>query len=129
MTWKGCGSTAIVYLASLQGINQELYEAATIDGAGIFKRLQKITIPQIAPIVILLFVRQIIGVFQVMSEPLIMTDGGPNNASMSLNLYSYFAAFRQFQPGRALAMGTITFVILIIVTMFYFKVKDKVEDF
>ena len=74
-----------------------------------------------------LFIMQVIGVFQVMSEPLAMTDGGPNNASMSLMLQSYLYGFRYFETGKSMAVSTITFLILIILTAFYFKVKNKVE--
>lgn len=127
MTWKGFGATAIVYLASLQGVNQELYEAAITDGAGIWERIKHITLPQISSILSLMFIMQVIGVFQVMSEPLAMTDGGPNNASMSLMLQSYLYGFRYFETGKSMAVSTITFLILIILTAFYFKVKNKVE--
>lgn len=127
MTWRGFGSTAILYLASLQGVNQELYEVASLDGAGIWKRIRHITIPQISGIIVLLFIMQIIGVFQVMSEPLTMTEGGPNNASMSLMLQAYFYGFRYFQAGRSMAVGAITFVILMSLTIIYFKMKKNAD--
>ncbi|MEG2583893.1 MAG: sugar ABC transporter permease, partial [Oscillospiraceae bacterium] len=127
MTWRGCGATMIMYLATLQGVNQELYEAATIDGAGFFVKLRYITFPYISPIMALLLVRQIIGVFQVMVEPMTMTGGGPNNASVSLGLQGYNYAFVYFQPERALALGVITFVILMGVTAYYFKINKKLE--
>lgn len=128
MTWQGCGGSMILYLASLQGINQELYEAAKIDGAGIVRRFMTVTLPAIFPIVLLQFVRQIIGVFQVMVEPMTMTGGGPNNASISLNLQGFNYAFKSFQPERALALGVITFAILMVVTCFYFKLQDKLGE-
>lgn len=128
MTWQGCGGSMILYLASLQGINQELYEAAKMDGAGVPMRFMCVTLPAIFPIILLQFVRQIIGVFQVMLEPMSMTDGGPNNASVSLNLQSFKYAFQNFQPERALALGVITFIILMIVTCFYFKAQKKFGD-
>ncbi|UVI29745.1 carbohydrate ABC transporter permease [Paenibacillus spongiae] len=125
MTWRGFGTSVILYLASLQGVNPELYEAASIDGAGIWKRVWHITLPQISPIISILLVLQIIGVFQVMYEPLTMTEGGPNNASMSLMLQSYFYAFRYFEAGRSLAVGVITFVFLLLFTIIYFKLNKK----
>lgn len=125
MTWQGCGGSMILYLASLQGINQELYEAAKIDGANIPTRFANVTLPAIFPIILLQFVRQIISVFQVMIEPMTMTGGGPNNASISLNLQGFNYAFKNFQPERALALGVITFLILLVVTAFYFKVQNK----
>lgn len=128
MTWKGFGSTAILYLASLQGVNQELYEAAMIDGAGVFRKFWNITMPSISGMFSLMLVMQIIGVFQVMYEPLTMTDGGPNNASISLMLTSYFYGFRFYQAGRAAAVGTITFMFLIGLTVLYFYLQNKNDD-
>ncbi|MEG1441988.1 MAG: sugar ABC transporter permease, partial [Oscillospiraceae bacterium] len=128
MSWKGFGASALIYLAALQGVSHELYEAATIDGAGIPRKIWSITLPQVSGIILLMFVRQIVGVFQVMMEPMIMTDGGPNNASLSLNLHTYLSAFRYYQIDKALALSVITFLILIVMTVFYFIVKKKVED-
>jgi multiple sugar transport system permease protein len=127
MTWRGFGSTAIIYLASLQGVNHELYEAAALDGAGVWRKLRSITLPQIAPIVGILLILQIIGVFQVLYEPLTMTEGGPNNASMSLNLLSYQYAFRYFQAGHSLAVGGVTFVILAVITVVYYRLNKQLQ--
>lgn len=127
MTWRGFGSTAIIYLASLQGVNHELYEAASLDGAGIWKRIRHITLPQISSIVGILLILQIIGVFQVLYEPLTMTEGGPNNASMSLSLLSYQYAFRYFRIGESLALGGITFVILMLITIVYYRLNKALE--
>ncbi len=127
MTWRGFGSTTIFYLAALQGINQELYEAARIDGAGIIRRTISITLPHVAPIALLMFVKQVIGIFQISAEPLAMTGGGPNGASLSLGLQSYFYMFNFFQPENALAVGGITFAILMIVNIFYFKLEKRLE--
>lgn len=130
MTWKGFGGTALIYLASLQGINQELYEAAIIDGANLVQRIRYITLPQIANIILLMLIMQIIGVFQVMAEPLTMTDGGPNNASTSLMLQSYFYAFRYFRADKSMALGVITFIILAILTVIYqvFSKKATLDE-
>lgn len=128
MTWRGCGSAMIMYLATLQGINQELYEAVRIDGGGLFRRLKTITLPHIMPVMLLLMIRQIIGVFQVMVEPMTMTGGGPDNASVSLSLQIYNYAFTYFQPERALALGVITFFLLIGITVFYFMADKKIGE-
>ena len=128
MTWKSFGSTVVIYLASLQGISQDLYEAATIDGASVIKKTIHITIPQIMPTALLMFVAQIISVFQTMNQPMIMTDGGPNNASLTLSLQAYYEAFRYMRADSSLAIGIISFVILLIMTVFYFKLQKKLED-
>ena len=125
MTWNGYGSTMLLYLAALQGVNRDLYEAALIDGAGIWRRLFKITLPKIAPTMLLLGVRQMIGVFQIMDQPLVMTDGGPNNATMSINLASYKMAFTYMQVDRSLALGVVAFGILLILTIAYFRLDKK----
>ncbi|MDY2871881.1 MAG: sugar ABC transporter permease [Eubacteriales bacterium] len=127
MTWKGFGGTAIMYLASLQGVNQELYEAAIMDGAGIFKRIFHITLPSIYPIISLMFIMQIIGVFQVMYEPMMMTSGGPNNASMSLLLLGYQYGFTYMKAGHSMAVSSITFVIILALVMVYFRVQKHLE--
>ncbi|WP_248927203.1 carbohydrate ABC transporter permease [Paenibacillus hamazuiensis] len=125
MTWRSFGATAIIYLAGLQGINHELYEAASLDGAGVWRKLRHITIPQISSFVGMLLILQVIGVFQVLYEPLTMTEGGPNNASMSLSLLSYQYAFRYFQAGQSLAVGGISFVIISLITIVYYLINKK----
>ncbi|MEG1441834.1 MAG: sugar ABC transporter permease, partial [Oscillospiraceae bacterium] len=87
-----------------------------------------VTLPQISGVALLMLVRQIIAVFQVMVEPMAMTGGGPNNASITLSLQAYQYAFRNFQVDKSLALGVITFLILMVLTVFYFKLKNKVED-
>lgn len=128
MTWNGCGATALYYFAALQGVSRELYEAALIDGAGFMKRFWSVTFPHISGIMLLFFVRQIIAVFSVMEQPLQMTDGGPNGASETLGLLSYRYAFKNFKPQLALAVGVITFLILVVFTCFYFYLDKKVEE-
>ena len=99
-----------------------------IDGAGVFRKFWNITLPSISGMFSLMLVMQIIGVFQVMYEPLTMTDGGPNNASISLMLTSYFYGFRFYQAGRAAAVGTITFLFLIGLTFLYFYLQRKNDN-
>ena len=118
----------LIYLAALQGVNRELYEVALLDGAGFFKRIIKITIPQISGVMLVNFVMQIIGVFQIMEQPLAMTGGGPNGASMSLGLLGYRYAFQNYKVGNALALNVVMFLMLIVLTIFYFAVKNKVEQ-
>lgn len=128
MTWQGFGSTVIFYMASLQGINQELYEAAAIEGAGFFARIRTITLPQLWGMMVLFFIRQIISVFQVMEQPLAMTGGGPNNASLSLALQGYKYAFVYNNIGSALALGVITFIMLLALTFLYFVLQKRFEN-
>ena len=130
MTWKGFAGTMLLYLTSLQSVSVELYEAAVLDGAGIWKRAWNVTRPQIEGTMLLCFVQQIISVFQVMEQPLAMTGGGPNGASYSLGyqLYEYGFNSGGKGTGQAMALGTIIFLILLVMTIFYFWLNKRVED-
>lgn len=130
MSWAGSPAAILLYFAVLQGVPAELYEAAIIDGAGIWKRIRYITLPSLEGLLLLNVVRQIIGVFQVLDQPLAMTGGGPNGASTSLSFQLYQYGFNSSGKGtgQAMALGVIIFLILIIFTCFYFKLNRKIED-
>ncbi len=128
LTWKGFGFTSIMYLASLQGINRELYEAAMLDGAGIWKRTVKITLPHMYPMILLFGVNQIKSVFTIMTEPLVMTGGGPNNASLSLGLQNYRYAFQYYDMASSYALGFVMFLILLCITLIYFRLEKKMNS-
>lgn len=129
-TWHGFAGTMLLYYASVQSVSVELYEAALIDGAGVWKRAWHVTRPQIEGILLLNLVRQIIGVFQIMEQPLAMTGGGPNGASVSLSyqLYQYGFNSGGKGTGQAMALGVIIFIILVVFTIFYFYLNKKVEE-
>ncbi|MFD3261708.1 carbohydrate ABC transporter permease [Paenibacillus lentus] len=127
ITWRNFGGTVLLYLASLQSINSDLYEAASLDGANVWRRFRSITLPQISGMIGLMLILQVSGVFQIFNEPLVMTEGGPNNASMTLMLQSYYYAFRSFQAGHSMALGVITFLILMVLTVVYFKMDKKLN--
>lgn len=127
MTWNGFGGTVLMYLGTLQGINNELYEAARLDGAGVWGRMRYIMFPHMKGVLALMFVQQIIGIFNITERPLTMTGGGPNGASLSLGLTNYFYAFKYAQFDRSLALGVITFIILIGLTVLYLNM-DKADE-
>ena len=129
-TWKNFGGTMILYYAAVQGTSVELYEAALIDGAGPWKRAWHVTRPQLEGILVLNLVNQIIGVFQIMEQPLAMTGGGPNGASISLGyqLYQYGFNSGGKGTGQAMALSVIIFLILIVFTIFYFWLNKRIED-
>ena len=127
LTWKGAGATTLLYIAGLQGIDPELYEAAIIDGAGIFKRIRYITLPCIYNLASTLLILQIISVFQILYEPLVMTNGGPNNASISIMHLVFKFAFERFDYPRAAAVSVIISLILIVLTLLYFKINKRKE--
>lgn len=128
MTWKSAGSTALVYLARLQGINQDHYEAAAMDGAGIWQRIFFITIPGLFSTCKTLFILQIIAVFQVLYEPMVMTGGGPNNASISLMQLNYRYAFQDMKIAQATALGVIIAIILVSLTCVYNFINRNSEE-
>jgi len=125
LTWKSAGATTLLYIAGLQGIDSELYEASIIDGANIWKRLRYITIPCIYNLARTLLILQVIAVFQIFYEPLVMTNGGPNNASLSIMQLVYRFAFERFDYPRASAVSVIISIILVILTAFYFKINKR----
>lgn len=129
-TWHGFAGTMLLYYAALQSVPVELYEAAIIDGAGTWKRIWHVTRPHLSGVLLLNFVRQIISVFQILEEPLAMTSGGPNGASVSLGyqLYQYGFNSGGKGTGQAMALGVIIFLILIVFTCFYFWLNKRVED-
>ncbi len=123
MTWKGAGATTLIYLAGLQGINPELYEAAIIDGANVRQRIAHITVPQLYNLGRTLLILQIIAVFQVLYEPLVMTNGGPNNASISLMQLVFRYAFERYDYSKAAAVSVIISVALVTLTLLYNKLN------
>lgn len=127
MTWTGMGGTAIYYFAALQGINRELYEAALVDGAGFLGRVRVVLVPYMKGMLLLFGIRQCISVFNLMEEPLQMTGGGPNNASMTLGLLNYKYAFQDFRPALALSLGVIMLITLTIFTVFYNHMDKKIQ--
>lgn len=126
--WHSFGSNTILYLAGLQSINNELYEACKIEGAGLRTRFRVVLLPHMAGTIMLLLVRQIIRVFQILEMPLVMTGGGPNRASLSMALQSYKYAFEYGQMDKGLASGVIIFFILIALTFVYMKVEKKFSE-
>lgn len=125
MTWRGAGATALIYMAGISGINPELYEAATLDGAGILQRIRYITVPNIFSLGKTLLILQIIAVFQILYEPLVMTNGGPNNASISVMQLVYNYAFRDFNYPAAAALSVMMCIILVMLSGLYFKLTKQ----
>lgn len=125
MTWGGFGSTAILYLADLQSINTDLYEAISLDGGGIWTKLRSITFPHMSGMIKVLFIMQIINVFQIFYQPLTMTGGGPNNASISLTQTAYNYAFKTMEMGKSTATSVITAILLMVFSILYMRIKSK----
>lgn len=127
MTWKGAGATTLIYLAGLQSISQEIYEAAIIDGAGVWRRIRHITVPQMYNLGRTLLILQIIAVFQILYEPMVLTGGGPNNASVSLMQLVYRQAFELGDYSKASAISVMVSLVLITLTLMYNRVSRPKE--
>jgi len=129
MTWRGAGSTALIYLSSFQSVDDSMYEAARMDGASPWQRFIKITAPSLKATLIILFVLQIISVFQVFYEPLVIgPKGGPLDSSMSLLLLSYLYAFEDFEHGKSAAVAIVLVLIIGAFTLAYRLLLRVLED-
>ena len=126
--WKLIGYNMIVYLAGLQQIPDELYEAATVDGASEIQQFRKITIPMLAPTTFFLFVVACVQSFSVFEQVNVMTQGGPMNATTTIVHQIYERAFTQFQMGYASAMAVFLLTITIILTAINFRSGNKGAD-
>ncbi|HEY9293826.1 MAG TPA: sugar ABC transporter permease [Microlunatus sp.] len=114
--WKTTGFVAVVYLAGLQGLPTDLYEAARIDRAGPVTTFFRISLPLLSPVTFFVVVTSIIGSFQAFDVIAVMTDGGPGTATTTLSWYIYQQAFRAFDAGHAGAGAMIMFVLLVLIT-------------
>jgi multiple sugar transport system permease protein len=115
--WQGAGYTMVIYLAGLQGIPTQLYEAAEIDGAGAWSRLRHVTLPMLTPTTFFLLVVGFIGAFQFFAESYMMTRGGPSYATMSLVYMIYLNGFSYFKMGFASAIAWVLFAVVFLLTL------------
>ena len=123
--WKKAGYYMVILLAGLQSIPKQLYEAASIDGAGAVKKFFKITLPMLSPTMFMVMVLCIIQSFQVFDLVNIMTDGGPGRSSNVLVYRIYQEAFQNYKFGYASAYAVVLFVLVFIVTMIQFQGQKK----
>ncbi len=117
----GIGRSTIIYLAALQGVPQELYDAVEVDGASVWRRFWSITLPMISPAIFFNLIMGVIGTFQVFGAAYTMTGGGPNNASLFYQLYLYRKAFEDFRMGYASSLAWIIFFIILFFTLLILK--------
>jgi len=131
--WKGAGFSMLIYLAALQAIPQELYEAAMVDGANAWHRFKSITLPLLMPTTLFLIVMGTIGTFGIFGEIFVMTTGeggegavgGPAYSTISLMIYLYNQAFKYLHYGYASAIAVIMFLILATIAVLQFKFLPK----
>ncbi|HXN02112.1 MAG TPA: sugar ABC transporter permease [Candidatus Dormibacteraeota bacterium] len=120
--WRNFGNAMIIFLAGLQGIPNDLYEAARIDGANRWQEFRSITLPMLRPTVLFLTVITTIGFLQLFEEPFVMTQGGPLNKTLSVSMYVYQQGFNFFHQGYASAMAYTLFVVIAAITLIQFRV-------
>jgi len=121
--WKNFGYNMIIFIAGLQNIPEELYEAAEIEGANAFQKFKHITLPMLAPTTIFVSIITMIGYFQLFAEPYVMTQGGPLNRTLSIVQYMYQEGFRWWNMGYSASIAFVLFIIIFIGTLIQFKVQ------
>lgn len=123
--WKGTGYYMVIFLAGLQGIPRELYEAAKVDGANGRQSFFNITIPMLSPTIFFVLIMLTIGAFQVYEIVAVMTDGGPGRSSYVLAMHIYNSAFVDNKFGYASAVSMVLFVIVAVITFIQFRGEKK----
>ncbi len=121
--WKNFGYNMIIFIAGLQNIPEELYEAADLEGASGFQKFIHITLPMLAPTTIFVSVITMIGYFQLFAEPYVMTQGGPLNKTLSIVQYMYQEGFRWWNMGYSAAIAFVLFIIIFIGTLLQFRIQ------
>ena len=123
--WKGLGYYMMIYLAGLQSISPELYEAAALDGSDGVKKHWDITVPLMTPYLLLVAVISSISATKVFEEVFIMTQGGPRNSSKTIVYYLYEKAFQELEIGYACSIGLVLFLIIFILSILRFIVPNQ----
>ena len=123
--WKNLGFATVIYLAGLQGIPKDLYEAARVDGAGPFWRFRSVTLPMLSPITFFLVITSILNSFQAFDIIRVMTRGGPVDATNTLVYYIYDEGFVAFNTGRASAAAVVLFVIMLAITLVQLRFQER----
>ncbi|MBQ9915580.1 MAG: sugar ABC transporter permease [Microbacterium sp.] len=127
-TWSAAGGTIIVYLAALVGVAPELYDAAEVDGAGVWRKVWHVTMPQLRGVLLVTFILQIIGTAQVFLEPFLLTGGGPANSTTTVLMLIYRYAFQSSlggDYGAATALSLMLAAVLAIFSIIYFRITKS----
>ncbi len=124
--WKNFGYAMLIFIAGLQRIPEELYEAAALDGAGAWAQLRRVTLPLLTPTFVFVGIITAIGYFQLFAEPYVMTQGGPLKSTLSMVLYMYEEGFRWWRLGSAAAVAFVLFVIILGATLLELRAERKV---
>jgi multiple sugar transport system permease protein len=125
--WTSVGFSMVIYLAGLQAIPEELYEASRVDGAGPWARLRHITLPLLAPTTLFLLVMGIIGSFQVFTQIFVMTSGGPVERTTTMVFFIYESAFKFYEMGYASTLAFLLFLMLLAFTALQLRLYRKAD--
>jgi len=123
--WRNMGYYMVIYLAALQGIPVDLYEAATVDGASKWQQFIHVTLPQLRPTTFFASTMLIISCFKIYDVVAIMTEGGPGRSTKMLVTYIYDEAFSNFKYGIASAIAMVLLVIVLVFTLAQFSMEDR----
>ena len=130
-TWANAGGTVIIYLAALVSVSPELYEAASVDGAGLWKKVWHVTLPQMRTVLLVTMILQIIGTAQVFLEPYLFTSGGPANSTLTVLLLIYNYAFGNSlgaSYGEAAALSLMLVAFLAVFSLIYLRATRSWSD-
>lgn len=127
--WLGMGYQMVIFLAGLQGIPEELYDAARIDGAGSWQRFKRITVPMLKPTTFFILITSLIGSFQTFTSIYVMTAGGPVGSTDVIVYHIYKAAWEQLRMGYASAMAWVLFILIMIASWIQFRVVGRNIDY
>jgi multiple sugar transport system permease protein len=125
--WKNFGYNMLIFVAGLQGIPRELYEVASVDGAGAWRRFLHVTLPGLRPVFVFVGVTTMIGYFQLFAEPYVMTQGGPLGSTRSLVLLMYEEGFRWWKMGAASAIAVLLLGITLIATAIQIRLQKGMD--
>jgi len=123
--WKNFGYNMIIFIAGLQNIPEELYEAARIDGAGPWRQFRHITLPMLGPTFLFVGVVTAIGYLQLFAEPYVMTRGGPVNKTLSAVMLMYQQGFKWWRMGYAAAIAFLLFLVIGAATMLQMRLQER----
>ncbi len=123
--WRSAGYYMVMYLAGLQGVPRELYEAATVDGASAWQKFRKVTLPMLTPTTFFVSIMMVISCFKIYDLVAIMTEGGPGRSSLMLVYHIYTLSFTQIKYGVASAVAMVLFAIVLCVTIIQFRAEKK----
>ena len=123
--WKGFGYTMIIFIAGLQNVPEELYEAARLDGAGLWKQFRHVTLPMLGPTFLFVGIVVAIGQLQIFAEPYVMTKGGPLNKTLTIVMMMYEQGFKFWRMGYAAAVAFVLFLIIGAATLVQMRFQEK----